>query len=337
MADNAKRATMRQVAERAGVSAMTVSKALGGKPGVSEETRKRILAIASELRYTPNMLATSFRTNHTNTIGIVMSPNLEEVFAMLFRGMEAAASELGFSTLVATSGEELPRMEEVVRLLVGRRVDGLLLTSPQLFTDKERRIIEKTGVPYVLAVRSCDDTSVSSVVNNNYMGGYGMVDYLAGSGSRRFLLLALTRQRCSSQERLRGWLDALRDHGLKAEPELVEYAEPTVESGRELMRRHLGRKRLKFDTVVCGSDLIALGAMTALLEAGVSIPGQVRVSGYDGIPLSAHLRIPLTTVQQPLYEIGRTGMQLLAEKIRNPTAPAQQVTINGKLVIREST
>ena len=336
MDETGKRSTMRQVAKMVGVSAMTVSKALGNKPGVSDETRKRILEAAEKLRYTPNMLARSFRTDRTNTIGVIMSSNFEEVFTMLFRGIESVAAEYGFSTLVATSGEDLARKEEVVQMLVGKRVDGLVLTSPQLFTDKERRLLDKMNIPYVLAIRSCVDSDISTVVNNNYMGGYGMVDYLASSGSRDFLLLALTQQRCSSRDRLRGWEDALRAHKLRVKQDNIVFAEPTIECGYDLMRRHLAKKG-KIDTVVCGSDLIALGAMTALLEKGIAIPSEVRVSGYDGIPLSAYLRIPLTTIQQPLYEIGQTSMRLLAEKIRNPSISAQQIVINGKLVIREST
>lgn len=336
MNEPTKRATMRQVAKMAGVSAMSVSKALGGKSGVSEETRKRVLAAAEQLHYTPNMLATSFRTDRTNTVGVIMSSAFEEVFTMLFRGLESTASELGLSTLVATSGEELNKKETILRLLVGKRVDGLILTSPHLFSEQERRVLDGMRVPYVLAVRSCRDTAVTTVVNNNHMGGYTMVDYLASTGSKRFLFFALTQQRCSARERLRGWNEALRERGLSARPENVAHAEPSIEGGYALMQKYLARRR-DWDTVVCGSDLIALGAMQALIEAHIDIPGKVRIGGYDGIPLSAYFRIPLTTIQQPLYEIGQTSIRLLAAKIRDASAPPQQVVINGKLVIRDST
>ncbi len=336
MGETAKRATMRQVAKLVGVSAMTVSKALGNKTGVSEETRKRVLAAAEQLRYTPNMLAKCFRTDQTNTIGVIMSSNFEEVFTILFRGIESEAAAHGLSTLVATSGEDFGKKEEIIQLLVGKRVDGIVLTSPHIFTERERLLLENAGIPYVLAIRSSQDTSISTVVNNNYMGGFAMVDYLAGTGSRRFLFLALTQQRCSSRERLLGWSEGLAAHNLEIKPQNISYVEPTVDCGYEQMRRHLARGR-KWDTVVCGSDQIAVGAMEALLEAGIEIPGQIRISGYDGIPLSAYLRIPLTTIQQPLYEIGQTSMRLLAAKIADPATSPQQVVINGKLVVRKST
>ena len=336
MAKSPKRVTMRQVAELAGVSAMTVSKALSGKPGISEKTRKRILKITQNLDYTPNLLATSFRNDRTNTIGVVMSSTFETVFTLLFHGIEVVAGENGYGILVATAADNLEREQEVIQWLVGKRVDGIIMTSALNFCDSQKKLLDKLGIPYVLTVRSCQDASVTTVLNNNYMGGYSMVEYLASTGSNRFLLLPMDKSRCSSRDRLRGWEDALMAHGRTVAPEHITFTPPTIEAGFETMRAHI-RQGVHWDTVVCGNDTIAIGAMEALLEAGIEIPKQVRLSGYDGLPLSGYLRVPLTTIQQPLAEIGRIGMQLLAQKIEDPTAAAQQVVVNSRLVIRCST
>lgn len=116
----------------------------------------------------------------------------------------------------------------------------------------------------------------------------------------------------------------------------IHQVDPSIAGGRDEMRAIL-RKTPRFDTVVCGGDLVAIGAMEALVEHNLDIPGKIRLAGYDGIPLSGHLRVPLTTVEQPLFEIGHTGLCLLAKKIEDPSVPAQQVMINSKLVIRAST
>ncbi len=327
---------MRQVAQMAGVSAMTVSKALGNKPGVSAETRKRIAAAARKLNYMPNLLAKSFRTDRTNTIGVIMSSGFENVFTMLFQGIEAAAAEIGFSTLLATTADDLEKEREIIEMLASKRVDGLVLTSALHFSEKLRLRLEQLGIPYVLTVRSYPDPSVTTICNNNYAGAREMMEYLIASGSRRFLLLPMEQARCSTAERLRGWGESLAAHGLSVPPERVAFVDPDIDGGYEAMKKRI-RKRRDWDTVVCGNDTIAIGAMEALLEAGVDIPGQVRISGYDGIPLSPYVRVPLTTVEQPLYQMGRAGMRLLAHKMRDPGQAAQQVVMNSKLVVRRST
>lgn len=331
-----KRSTMRQIAKLAGVSAMTVSKALAGKSGVSEENRRRILELAKQLDYTPNMLAKSFRTDRTNTIGVIMSSTMETVFTILFQGIEAAANEMGYSLLVSTTTDNAEREREIMSLLAGRRVDGIITTGAMPFSAKQKAFLDKLGIPYVLTVRSYPDPTVTTVLNNNYVGAHSLVDYLVRTGSKRFLFLAMDNERSSSRDRVRGWGDALSAHGVSSPADRLHHVEPSIAGGYAEMRAVL-RKTPRFDTVVCGNDLIAIGAMEALVEAGIAIPGKVRLAGYDGIPLSGYLRVPLTTIEQPLFEIGHMGLCLLAKRIEDPLAPAQQVLVNSRLVIRSST
>lgn len=331
-----KRSTMRQIAKLAGVSAMTVSKALAGKSGVSENNRLRILDIANQLGYTPNMLAKSFRTDRTNTIGVIMSSTMETVFTILFQGIEAAAKELGYSLLVSTTADTPECEREIVSLLAGRRVDGVITTSPMPFCAEQKAFLDKLGIPYVLTVRSYSDPAVTTVLNNNYTGARTLVDHLVDTGGKRFLLLAMDNERSSSRDRVRGWLDSLKSHAIAVPDDRLIHVDPSIAGGYSTMNAIL-RKAPRFDTVVCGNDLIAIGAMESLIEHGIDIPGKVRLAGYDGIPLSGYLRVPLTTVEQPLFDIGHTGLCLLAKKIEDPSVPAQQVLINSKLVLRAST
>ncbi len=330
-----KKTTMREVADLAGVSAMTVSKVLGGKPGISEETRRAVREAADKLNYFPNALATSFRTRRTRSIGVVMADHVADVFPLFFRGVEAAAAELGYSTVLGNTGHSTER--ETIQLLVSNMTDGLILAAPRHFGAEEVELLKSVGIPHILALCSHPDSGITTVQNNNYAGAFAMADYLASSGSRRFLLLALDDGYSSSRERVRGWRDALAKHGLDVPEERIVHVPSGIGAARETMRAALARGRRDWDAVVCGSDSIAIGAIEELVEAGVQVPGQVRVSGFDGIPLAAHLRIPLTTIQQPLFEIGEASVRMLTEMIAEPATPARQVAISGKLVARKST
>lgn len=332
---NDKRATMREVAKLAGVSPMTVSNALSNKPGVAAETRRLVLEAAKKLHYTPNMLAKSFRTDRTNTIGVITSSNFEEVFSRLFHGIESSAAEAGYSCILANTQHNIKKEREVIELLVGKRVDGLIITSPLFFGNREMRLLEGMGIPYVTTMRTHKNPNVSTVQNNNHKGGFEMVDYLIRTGSKRFLFIALDDRFSSSAERVQGWREALEAHNLSVDKMPLVHCEPIIEMGAEIMRQHLSKKR-SWDTVVCGCDTIAVGAMDALIRAGVAIPEQVRITGYDDIPMAGYLRVPLTTVHQPLQSIGQASVRILAEMIKDRSAGAQQVTINGKLIIRDS-
>ncbi len=316
---------------------MTVSAALSGKPGVSEETRRRIQEIAQKLNYTPNILATSFRNDKTNTVGVIISSSFDAVFTIIFRGIESVAKEQGVGLLVATTEDNHDAEMAAIRMLAAKRGDGIILTSALVLEERQKQLLDATGIPYVLSVRSYQDASVTTVRNNNYDGGYSMVEYLLKTGSKRFAFLAMGLQRCSSYDRVRGWEDALRNAGMAMENHMLDYIDPFIDIGYEAMRSLIARGELSFDTLVCGNDHIAIGAMKAMGEAGIAIPDQVRLAGYDGFPLTEYLRIPLTTIQQPLHEIGQIAMRLLYMKMTDPGTSPQQIVIGSKLVIRCST
>lgn len=333
MAKPGKKVTMRQVAELAGVSTMTVSKALADKPGISRKTKDLVIAAAKELNYLPNALAASFRTKRTNTIGVVMAEHLLDVFPPVFRGIEAAAAAHGYSTVLGNTAHASER--DIIHMLASNLVDGIIVNSPLRFGPEERELLDAAGIPYVLTMRTHPDDQVTTVQNNNYAGAYAMVEHLVKGGARRFLFLALEDRLTCGGERLRGWTDALTAHGINPKSQRVVTTPPGIESGRQAIRAQLEKERT-WDAVVCGSDTQAIGAIEELVARGIAIPGEVKVTGYDGMPMSRHLRIPLTTIQQALYEIGKTSMQLLNDRIADPSLPAQQIQITGKLVVRES-
>lgn len=315
---------------------MTASKAIANKPGVSEETRRRVQKAAKSMHYVPNALATSFRTHRTQSIGIVMNSGFSDIFPPLFGGIEAAATKCGLSTLLANHRDGgAKKFEDAVRLLA-QNLDGLVVTSPVSLDEARLAFLDSLRLPYVLAMCPQAGLNVSTVQNNNRGGGRAMMEYLLSRDCRRFLLLPPDASLSCGSERFRGWIDAL-DAGRLPRPaaEDVVPIPSTVDAGYAVMKRLLAGG-IRWDAAVCGSDHIAIGVIEALSESGVAIPGEIRVCGYDGIPLSEHTKTPLTTIRQPLAEIGETGVRLLNALIQDRRAPTRHVLINGRLTVRES-
>ncbi len=336
MARKNTRPTIKQVAQLAGVSPMTVSKTLTNKMGVAASTRKMVQAAAKKLHYTPNELARSFRNSRSNTLGVIMADSFEEVFTTLFHGIESAAETAGFSLLLSNAHKDPEKEQAIIQLLVGRRMDGLIITSPMFFGGDQIKMLSDNRLPFVVTMRSHPNPLVPTVRSNNTRGAMDTIRYLAKTQSRHFLFLALDTMFTSSEERMAGWKAGLAEFGLGWNPEQVVYCQPSIEAGKQLMHQCLQGGH-KFDTVVCGCDTIAIGAMEALLDSGVAIPDQVRITGFDDIPLAAHVRVPLTTVRQPLADIGKTGTELLLDYIDNPLAEPRQVILEGEFIVRAST
>ena len=197
--------------------------------------------------------------------------------------------------------------------------------------------VQGFGIPTVLAMRHGErgQNTADAVLNNNYDGGYEVVSHLLAQGCRRPVFLHLQDSR-SSRERSDGYASALREYGLSLESFPNFEVEVSVEAGLAAVREILALPVLP-DAIVCGCDTVAIGVIEALHAAHIRIPEQIRVTGYDGIEFGAYLKTPLTTIAQPLYEIGMTSAQLLVERIKKPASPAREILLQSKLVVREST
>ena len=328
-----RRTTLKDVAREAGVSSMTVSKALNGKPGVSEETRRRIETIARRLRYSPNRVAQSLRQSKTDTIGVVMSDSSQNVFANLILGLSQAAAAAGYGVLLTSTGQDAGRETEAIDLLVSKRVDGIVLAAASGIGRAEVEALGAQGIPLVFLMRAPRSVEVDQVINDNHLGGHLSADYLYRRGYRDFYFIGLDSS--PGRERVRGYRDCLAGHGMDAGRLPVQYTDPTIADGQAAMRRLL-REGLRSGTICCGCDMIAIGAMDAILEAGFAIPGDFRVIGYDDFDLAGYLRVPLTTICQPIGEMGAEGFRLLKSRIDEPERPCRSIILPPRLVVRES-
>ncbi|MGI6298693.1 MAG: LacI family DNA-binding transcriptional regulator [Saccharofermentanales bacterium] len=331
-----RRTTLKDVAREAGVSAMAVSKVLNGKGGISPETSKRIREAAKKLNYQPDNIAKSLRVQETNTLGLVMGDSSQLVFAKVLRGVQDAAAAAGHSVIVANTDQDVEKEKRAVELLLRQRIDGLILAAPLRVSPEALNKLQDNGTPTVLLMRSSPGLDIDSIENDNFQGGYDIVDYLLKTGSRDIWFLSLPLASQPSQVRMRGYRQAFRDHGLTLAENQVVHCEPYIEAGAQAMTRLLDNG-LKSGTICCGCDLIAVGAINVIRKRGFSVPEDFRVTGYDDIDLMDYLEVPLTTIRQPKYEIGNEGVQLLIERIQNPQRIARHLSLHSDLIIRKST
>ena len=326
--------TMKDIADALGVSAMTVSKALNNKPGISEHTRRRVQDMAREIGYVPNLSAKSLRTNHSGTLGVVLSDSSEMVTSKVLRAIEDAGAEQGYNVIVANTDHNPQRERKAIRTLVSKQIDGLVMVAPLLYAETDIASLRQYDKPFVFLMRKNDSAPLDSVINDNHLGGWQIIEHLISEGCSRFLFLLIDNSQ-SSAERREGCLKALEAHGIGEADCLFLYTKPNIDMARCALAEQLARDG-NFDAVVCGCDVQAIGAMDALLQAGRQIPRDVCLTGYDGVELAQYLRVPLTTVNQPFYEIGWQGTEILMDRIKYRDMPVRKIVLKSELVCRES-
>ena len=330
----ARKNTMKTIADSLGVSVMTVSKAINNKPGVSDNTRQRILDVARELGYVPNLTAKSLRMHQSSTLGVVLSDSSEMVTSKVLRAIEDTCFEHGYDVIVANTDRSPQRERNAVSTLMSKQIDGLIMVAPLLCTEADIEALRQYDKPFVFLMRKNDSAPLDSVINDNYLGGWQIIEHLIDEGCQRFLFLLIENSQ-SSEERRVGFMDALARHRIDEGSCRFLHTAPNIASARSAMEEQL-KEGIDCDVVVCGCDLQAIGAMDALLSAGMRIPQDICVTGYDGVELAQYLRVPLTTVNQPFYEIGKQGTEILLDRIKYRDMPVRKTVLKSRLVCRES-
>lgn len=328
--------TLKNIAEELGLSITAVSKALRGEGGIGAETVERIKETAKRMNYLPNSVAKSLRTNTTKTLGLIVSDSSFSFFTPVIEGVEKSASEYGYNIILCNAYSNVDKEKEAVRILANKRVDGLVLAASMLNSEEHREFLESFGIPYVFVIRKSETNENDYVINDNAYGSFQMIDYLIKTGSKRICFINIYEKISSYSDRMVGYQKALEENGVDFDEALLYGAKPTVEDGYAAMHRILEAKN-KVDAVFCGCDVIAIGAMEAIIEAGLKIPEDIRVAGYDDIEYAAYLRVPLTTVRQPKYKIGKMGTEVLIDKIQGKFEERQNIVLRPDLVLRHST
>ena len=329
--------TLEQVAVLAGVSRATVSRVVNGSPRVSAEVRAQVERAVAKLGYVPNRAARSLVTRRADSIALVVSEPesrffSEPFFAGMVRGVSAALAETDIQ-LVLLMAQDLPHRGRLERYVTGGHVDGVLLASLH-GDDPLPRTLERAGVPAVMVGRPAGGSAVSYVDADNRGGARDAVAHLLQRGLRRIATIAGPLDMSAGVDRLDGYWDGLRAAGLPQRAELVEGGDFGEESGAVAMRRLLQREP-GLDAVFAASDLMAAGAFHALKAAGRRVPEDVAVVGFEDSATARFFEPPLTTVRQPVEEMGRQATRLLLAKVAGEAAGVS-VILKTELVVRAS-
>jgi DNA-binding LacI/PurR family transcriptional regulator len=326
--------SLRDIAKRAGVSVNTVSRALTGKPDVNAETRARVQALAQELGYMPNLLARSLLRGRSSLVGLVVTDCTNPFYSGLIRAAETALSRKGYGMLLATSNEDSSKEARALTILQEHRVDGILLTAVDVGADHVRRLL--TGrTPVVLLGRRHPAYKGPFVGTDNIAGAERMVRYLIDQGHAGIAHIARGDAATSAGERLTGYRNALSAAGLDPDDRLVFAAQPTLEGGETAAEWLLDLSPAP-TAVFTYNDSQAIGLMQALQRLGKCVPEDFAVAGFDDIQISHLISPPLTTVAQPVDELGVRGASILIDLIDGNPAPAPTL-LQPELVVRQST
>jgi LacI family transcriptional regulator len=326
------RVSIKTVAAAAGVSFQTASKVLNGKGSVSPGTRERIVGAADRLGYVPNGAARALVTRSTRTVGIVAADLADSVLALFVAGAEREARARGLCVFIGTLDPDGADGERFLRLLIERRVDGLLLAAPQLERAAYVAPVVHGRLPAVSIYAVVGD-EVPWVGNDQFHVGELATGHLLAAGRRRVATITGHLARRAARDRLLGWEQAHRTVGRVADPALVEHADWLIDGGRAAAERLLDRAP-DVDGVVVQNDMMAIGALEALRERGRRVPDDCAVIGCDDIPVAAHTLPPLATVHVPFHEVGATAMRHLLEIIDDRSRAARRIVVPVRLVCR---
>lgn len=331
------RVTQKVIAKVAGVSVNTVSRALNDKPDVNPETKNKILKLAKEFRYTPNLLAKGLKVGETKSIGVVLSDISNPFFSGVIQGIEDVAQKKSYSIIVCNSNEEYEREERSIRLLIQKRVDGVLITLVEKKT-LDISYLKDMNVPFVLIARRIGIPEVSYVVADDVLGGFLATEHLIKRGHKKILCIAGPPYVTTAQDRLAGYRKALCQYGIKFDENLVEFTNAKIEDAYKLIKSLLRRDKLGFTAVATFNDYLALGVIKALYEKGLKVPDDLALVGYDDIEFAALTVVPLTTICMPKYELGKKAVEILSEQLleKSDFPKPQHIIIKPYLVVRES-
>jgi len=328
---------LKDIAVQAGVSVMTVSKALRDAPDISASTKARIRALAEAMSYMPNTMAQSLRSRTTKLLGLVIPAATNPVFARVVLGIEERAHELGYDLVMAQSLNEPAREDKVIRRMLSRRVDGMLVV-PVYRLEPTAPIYEELknrSVPTVLlGHRAPFCAHFVSFEANDLAASHALTQHLIQLGHRRIAFLAGPAAAPASQNRLEGYRRALRDAQIEWDDRVVFNAGSTIEEGQKAAQQML-QESPQVTAVQAVNDLVAIGAATLLLQQGQRIPEDLSVVGFGNILSSEYFRVPLTTARQPKLRLGIAAVEALVRLIKGEAVDSQ--LLEAEIVVRAST
>jgi LacI family transcriptional regulator len=331
----APRVTLKDIARASGVDISTVSRSLSGSYGINKVTRDRIAAVAAQLNYHPSRVSRGNATERSFTIGLIVSDVRNPFFADLVRGAADAASAAGYEVILCNSDVDAAKKIRHVQSLLAKRVEGLLMNSVIGLDRTEQERLTVSGPPVVLLNRPPTHSNFSTVTANNEEGGYIAGKYLIARGHQDIEHITGARDRGNFRDRVRGFTRACAATEESRTP-VILYGDDSFIGGYDLMRLILARHS-EITAIFAANDAMAFGALRACEEAGLQVPRDMSILGFDNVDLCAVVRPPLTIIHQPKYEMGRAAVEMILRALEKkaPYVPEHR-QFGVTLVERES-
>lgn len=328
------RVTIAEVARRARVSKTTVSRVLNNKADVDAATAVRVREVIAATGYIPSAGAVGLARGVTRTVGMLVPGLTWPWMGEVLQGIADVVEAKGYGLLLSTANRGADSLAQFSRQVSAKAFDGLLLIEPPEAV-RHLRVLHDSGLPVVLVDDRVRVPAFPSVGTNNRQAGSDAAKHLLSLGRTRLAVVTGPREFACTADRLGGFRDAVRDAGHTLDPQLIIEGDFTTESGYAATRQLLASGP-EFDGVFAHNDLSAVGVLAALYETGRRVPGDVAVIGFDDIPMAAHTRPPLTTIHQPLREMGETAARELLARLGGTPPPTEPVIVPTTLVVRES-
>lgn len=330
--------TIRDVAKKANVSITTVSRVFNGNNGVSPKTRKRVLKVIEELGYSPSAMASGLKTNLSKCIGIAVPDALGDFYGEIIDGIESVTAEKGYNVIISLNHRIVKEELAGVNFFKAKKVDGAILVTTSGDDDYIHSLIEG-GYNIVLLDRDPHGLNVDTVKIDNFGGGYIATEYLLNLGHSSILVIQGVPFIDSSKERFNGYKRALKNKGIKIKSQFILSGNFTVDSGYLSVKKYLDNYGLDFSAIFATNDQMAIGAIKALNDKGISVPEEVSIVGFDDSYISPYIIPPLTTIKQRREEMGKVAAELLLDRIisgHKKGRTPRQVIIPVELIKRES-
>ncbi|MEL4425008.1 LacI family DNA-binding transcriptional regulator [Shewanella indica] len=327
---------IKMVSGLAGVSTATVSRTLKSPERVSEQTRAKVMKAIKQAGYRPNWMATSVKTGKSNTI-VVLVPNLVNPFFMrIIEGIEQAAQEKGYCVLLGDTQGQETREHEYASMVLTNRADGLIQLDHSFpFSDNDAELA--ATVPMVSVCERIEGKRKYPFIElDNHAAGRALAHHLIGFGHRQFGIIAGQRRSQIHHDRLAGIMSVLKDEDIDFQDNMIVGGSYSIETGVEGARELLSRNP-RPSAIICFNDDIAIGAIFEIKSQGFKIPDNISVTGFDNVKVSAYMDPPLTTIDQPTYEMGRNAVEVLVQQIKGQPLIRSRVILPFHLLERGST
>ncbi|GMQ58524.1 LacI family DNA-binding transcriptional regulator [Vallitalea sediminicola] len=326
---------IKDVAKKAGVSVTTVSRVLNDGKYVSDDLKEKVKKVIEELDYSPSYIARSLVLKRTNLLAVIVPNITSSINSIILSKIEETASKNNYNIIVCNMAENLDKQYKYLNIFKEMRVDGIIITNEKI-NDETRNFLEGIDIPIVFASAKPSNQKHIAIVVNNYQASYEATEYLTSLGHKRIAFIGGDRRDITSgQERYNGYKKALIDNKIPIVEEYIQFGNYSLKDGYFLMEKFMKCDSLP-TAVFAASDDMAVGAINCIKDNGLKVPDDISVVGFDGTAVVDIVRPKLTSMEQPIKEMGTMAVEMLMQKINKQQTLVNEIIVNHKLVIRDS-